>query len=223
MNSIKKNWQKGLPNEARIWEDWLAGETGSAEERALRLSSDRPFPWWAKPLIPGSPKRIRALDVGAGPLTFLGTTWDDKVVTVVPIDPLATEYDQLLRKNGLTPPVRTIYGLAETLSEQFQPASFDFVYAGNCLDQTYDPIASHHEIFKVLKPNCSLISIHLANQGEDENYEGVYQWNFSIKEDRLIIWNHAQQHDLLDECPEIGHHHIEKDGQYIKLTLTKRP
>ncbi|NDV61220.1 methyltransferase domain-containing protein [Puniceicoccales bacterium CK1056] len=221
MTSIKDNWQKGLPKELEIWGDWLSGETGDAEDRALRLSSNRPFPWWAKPLIPGQPGRIRVLDVGAGPLTVLGNVWDDKTVTIVPIDPLATEYDELLRKNGLTPPVRTIYGMAESLSEQFEAASFDFAYAGNCLDQTIDPIAAHREIFKVLRPNSSLISIHLANQGEEENYEGVYQWNFSLKESRLIVWNHSAQYDLLDECPEIGHHHFEKDGQYIKMTLTK--
>lgn len=222
MSSIKERWQKGLPQEVEVWKDWLAGTTGDAEDRALRLSSNRPFPWWAKPLIPGQPERIRALDVGAGPLTAIGTVWEGKTVSVVAIDPLATEYEELLRRNGLTPPVRTIYGLAESLGEQFQPASFDFAYAGNSLDQTVDPIAAHREIFKVLKPNCSLISIHLANQGEEESYEGVYQWNFSLKENRLIVWNHGAQFDLLDECPEIGHHHFEKDGPYIKMTLTKR-
>jgi SAM-dependent methyltransferase len=222
MTSIRDNWQKGLPREVEMWGDWLAGLTGDAEDRALRLSSNRPFPWWAKPLIPGQPARLRVLDVGAGPLTSLGTVWDDKTVTIVPIDPLATEYDELLKENGLTPPVRTIYGMAETLSEQFEPASFDFAYAGNSLDQSIDPIKAHREIFKVLKPNCTLISIHLANQGEEENYEGVYQWNFSLKENRLIIWNHGAQHDLLNECPDIGHHHFEKEGQYIKMTMTKR-
>jgi hypothetical protein len=221
MSSIRENWQKGLPNELQIWEAWIAGESAGAEERALRLSSGRPFPWWAKPLIPGNPARLRVLDVGAGPVTALGPVWEDKLVTIVPVDPLATEYEQLLRDNNITPPVRTIYGVGETLSEQFQPDSFDFAYASNCLDQTIDPVGCHRQILTVLKPGCSLVSIHLANQGEEENYEGVYQWNFSINDGRLIIWNHSEQHDLFDECAGIARHTLEKDGQFIKMTLTR--
>lgn len=223
MTDLKKNWKKGLPAEVEVWRDWLAGKTEDAEERALRLSSNRPFPWWAKPMIPGRPDRIRILDIGAGPLTSLGTVWDEKTVKIVPVDPLATEYEGLLREYGLTPPIRTIYGMAETLSDQFEENSFDFAYAGNSLDQTVDPIKAHREILKVLKPNCSLISMHPANQGEEEHYEGVYQWNFSMKEDRLVVWNHGAQFDLLDECRGISQHHFEKDGHYIKVTLTKSP
>ena len=80
MDAAASKWEDGLHNEISFWEDWLDGRTKYAEDRAFRLSSNRPFPWWAKPLIPANVKKIRVLDVGAGPLTAMGDVWDDREI-----------------------------------------------------------------------------------------------------------------------------------------------
>lgn len=222
MTASKAKWEQGLPHEIAFWEDWLAGRTQYAEDRALRLSSGRPFPWWAKPLIPGNPARIRVLDVGAGPVTALGDVWDDKSITIVPVDPLAEAYAKVLDKYGLTPPVRTRYGLGESLVEQFGQESFDFAYACNCLDHAVDPVECYRQMLAVLKPGCSLVTFHEANEAEHQHYEGLHQWNFSVRESRLVAWNHDGQWDVVNECPDATHFRIEGDRQYIKFTLTKK-
>jgi len=35
-----EKWQEGLPKEVAFWDNWLAGKTKYAEDRALRLSAE---------------------------------------------------------------------------------------------------------------------------------------------------------------------------------------
>jgi SAM-dependent methyltransferase len=217
----EKKWVEGLPSEVAFWDDWLAGRTKYAEDRALRLSSGRAFPWWAKPLIPAEVNSIRVLDVGAGPVTALGDLWPGKTVTIVPVDPLAETYQKILDQYAIEAPVRTTYGVGEKLIEQFGENSFDFAYACNCLDHSIDPIACYRQMLAVLKPGCSLVTFHEANEGEHQNYEGLHQWNFSVEEGRLIVWNREGRRDVVQECTEAQGFVIEGDRNYIKFTMTK--
>lgn len=221
MSASTVKWEEGLPEEMTFWETWLSGNTNFAEERAFRLSSNRPFPWWAKPLIKGNPDQIRMLDVGSGPVTALGDLWDDKQVTIVPIDPLAKGYANLLQKTSITLSTPTIYGTGENLVEQFGENSFDFAYACNSLDHSINPVECYQQMLAVLKPGASLVTYHEANSGERAQYEGVHQWNFSIRESRLIAWNHSGNWDVVENCPDAAHFRIETDQQYIKFTLSK--
>ena len=222
MDASAAKWQEGLPKEVAFWETWLEGRTKYAEDRAFRLSSNRPFPWWAKPLVPAHLDSIRVLDVGAGPVTALGDYWDDKEITIVPVDPLAESYAELLARYAITLPTPTIYGLGEELVEQFGEESFHFAYACNCLDHSMDPVECYRQMMGVLKPGCSLVTFHEANEAERQNYEGLHQWNFSVKESRLVVWNHNGDWDIVDHCPDVAHYHIEQDRHYIKFTLTMK-
>ena len=55
---------------------------------------------------------INILDVGASPFTDLGKKHPSKILNITAIDPLAHEYDKLLEKYEIVPPIRTIYGEA---------------------------------------------------------------------------------------------------------------
>jgi SAM-dependent methyltransferase len=222
MDASEVKWREGLPNEVSFWVNWLEGRTKYAEDRALRLSSNRPFPWWAKPLVPAHVKKVRVLDVGAGPVTAMGDVWNDREVTVVPVDPLADAYAELLQRYSITLPTATIKGTGEKLVEQFGENSFHFAYACNCLDHALDPVECYRQMLAVLKPGCSLVTYHESNEAERQNYEGLHQWNFSVRESRLVVWNHNGDWDIVDHCPEADHYRIETDRQYIKFTLTKK-
>ncbi|MGC9450139.1 MAG: class I SAM-dependent methyltransferase [Oceanipulchritudo sp.] len=222
MSGYRRQWEEGLRDEVAYWEDWLEGRTPYAEERALRLSSDRPFPWWAKPLIRGNPREFRVLDVGAGPVTDIGTRWGNKDITIVPVDPLAREFAELLRRHSVVPVIPTVHGLGEELVQAFGEASFDFAYACNSLDRSMDPVECYRQMIAVLKPGCSLVTLHEANQGEKQNYTGVHQWNFSLREDRLIVWNHNGAWDILDSCEHIANSRIQSEEGFIRLTLTRQ-
>jgi SAM-dependent methyltransferase len=88
----------------------------------------------------------RILDVGAGPLTILGKRLAEKDLSIVAVDPLADEYDKLLDRYAIVPPVRTIVQPAETLSKRFSPDSSDLVYARNCFEHSYDPIRAMQQM-----------------------------------------------------------------------------
>jgi SAM-dependent methyltransferase len=217
----QEKWEQGLPSEVAFWDDWLAGRTKYAEDRALRLSSGRAFPWWAKPLIPGDFNTVRVLDVGAGPVTALGDLWPGKTVHIVPVDPLADTYQGILDRYAIEAPVKTIHGVGEKLVSQFGRESFDFAYACNCLDHAIDPVECYRQMLGVLKPGCSLVTFHEANEGEHQNYEGLHQWNFSVEDNRLVVWNQHGKRDVVAECAEAASFLIEGDRNYIKFTMTK--
>jgi SAM-dependent methyltransferase len=222
MKASVDEWEEGLPEEVRFWRRWLEGNTEYAEDRAYRLSSNRPFPWWAKPLIRGNPDHIQVLDIGAGPITSLGDVWEGKHVTITPIDPLAEAYAQLMKEYSVTPPIRTMFGTGEHLVEQFGENSFDFAYASNSLDKMDDPVVCYQEIMAVLKPGASAVTYHEANKGERHHYEGVYRWNFSMRDNRLLAWNHDGQWDVVENLSDVGHNRVETDKNFIKLTITKK-
>ena len=222
MDALRKEWEQRLLEELPAWAKCLEGRTQNPEDRALRLSSNRVFPAWAKPLIKGNPGTATVLDIGAGPITALGDNWEGHQVKIIPVDPLAEAYNSLLERNGIVPHTQTVYGMGEHLVEQFGEDTFDLAYACESLDQSLDPIECFQQILATLKPGCSLVAFHEANQAERNRYEGPYQWNFSIRESRLLVWNHQGDYDVIDNCPEAGHYHLETEGSYIKFTLTKR-
>lgn len=222
MEASREKWESGLTEEIAFWDDWLAGRTIYAEDRALRLSSGRPFPWWAKPLIPGDPSIIRVLDVGAGPLTALGDQWDGREVRIFPVDPLAEAYNDLLEKYAIIPPVKTEYGLGEDLTSLFGETFFHFAYACNCLDHAVDPVVCYQQMLAVLKPGCSLVTFHEAEEGIHQNYAGLHQWNFSVENGRVKVWNPQGKRDLIEHCPLAGSFQVEGERKYIRLTITRR-
>lgn len=222
MNASKEKWESGLPNEVHFWDDWLGGRTPYAEDRALRLSTGRPLPWWAIEKLGSAREDVRILDVGSGPVTALGDVWEGHRVTIVPVDPLAESYDLLLDRYKIIPPVRTVKGTGEGLVAQFGRESFDFAYACNCLDHALDPVECYRQMLAVLKPGCSLITWHEANEAEHQNYEGLHQWNFEVREGRVQVWNQHGARDLHQACDEAASFRVEGDRKYIKLTMTKK-
>ena len=58
----------------------------------------------------------------------------------MPVDPLATHYDRLLRRFDIQPAARTIGAHGERLLRHFPRESFDIAFAVNSLDHSYDPL-----------------------------------------------------------------------------------
>ncbi len=222
MSVSQEKWKEGLPEEIAFWDDWLAGRSPYPEDRALRLSSRRHFPHWARYLIPTRTRKIRVLDVGAGPVTALGDVWEGREVSIVPIDPLAPQYEAVLQRYGIIPPTPTRYGLGEKLLDQFKRNSFEFAYACNCLDHALDPVECYRQMLAVLQPGCSLVTFHESNEGEHQGYAGLHQWNFSVENGRLVVWNRENRFDLVNECSAAAEFLIDEDRHYIKFTLTKK-
>jgi SAM-dependent methyltransferase len=189
-------WRTRLSSEVDFWADWLAGATGTEQwtkDRDLRLVPDTQI---RDALVRSELERnpadeISILDVGAGPLTGLGYRYPGKTLTIVPVDPLAHEYERLLRSAELDPPIRTIRVAGEALLEHFGPRIFDIAYASNSLDHSADPLTIISNMVAVVRAGGVVLLRHKRNEGESARYGGLHQWNFDVVDDSLHVWNHA--------------------------------
>ena len=139
---------------------------------------------------------ISILDVGAGPLTSLGYRYPGRTLTIVPVDPLADEYDRLLREAGLEPPIRTIGVAGEALVEWFGARRFDIAYATNSLDHSADPLAIIGNMVSLVRADGVVLLRHKRNEGESARYGGLHQWNFDAVDGGLRLWNDAVEIDV---------------------------
>jgi len=174
----------------------LVGAPGTeqwASDREARLDPDTNI---RDPLVRAELERspaeeVSILDVGAGPVTWLGYRYPGKKLIIVPVDPLADEYDRLLRDAKLDPPIRTVRVAGEALAEHFGARRFDIAYATNSLDHSADPFTIISNMAAVVRPGGVVLLRHKRNEGDSARYGGLHQWNFDVVDDDLIVWNNA--------------------------------
>jgi len=154
-----------------------------------RLDPEFPFPSNLAVLLPHGDV-MNVLDVGAGPLTILGTKCANKSIRLSAVDPLAEAYDSLLEEFNVQPLTRTVKCEAESLSSLFPPNSFDLVYARNSLDHSHTPFLAVCECLRVAKPGCFVYLEHNDNEGSHEDYQGLHQHNFTCDDEgNFFIWS----------------------------------
>jgi SAM-dependent methyltransferase len=185
-------WRARRGSETDFWADWLVGAPGTEQwawDREQRLDSTTEI---RDPLVREELERlgsaeISILDVGAGPLTSLGYRYPGKTLTIVPVDPLADEYDRLLRTIGVA---------GEALVEWFGARRFDIAYATNSLDHSADPLAIIGNMVSLVRADGVVLLRHKRNEGESARYGGLHQWNFDAVDGRLRLWNDAVEIDV---------------------------
>lgn len=189
-------WQM-MPNARRrrfrgelgFWRHWLASKGMEwPDDYARRLDpKSRLQDHIATQLdrLPGDV--IQILDVGSGPITKLGKIHQSKQLRITAVDLLADEYNRLLAKLEVSPPVTTRYGDAEHLRRQFPDRLFDVAYAENSLDHTGDPIAAVREMLAVTRPGGLVILLHCKNEGRKQCYEDLHKWDFTCERGHFVI------------------------------------
>ena len=191
-------WQASIDGEVRFWRNWLAtkgAQYPGSYDRALDVGLELQ-PAIAELIVAPAGATVKLLDVGAGPLTFLGRTHPTWKLELTAVDALGTQYSELLDDAGLVPPVRTQTGESERLSEQFAPNSFDLVAARNTLDHSYDPVRAISEMVACAKPGSPIVLVHHSNTAEKEKYHGMHQWNFELVDTTLNVWRPGQRTDV---------------------------
>jgi SAM-dependent methyltransferase len=185
-------WKLALPGEAGFWEKYLAtgGKScNTAEEFNFRISPDSEFqPWLAKWMNCPEGAEVRVLDVGAGPLTWMGKKWNGRKLVIDAIDPLAEAYGQCLRRLGIKPPVETKAGDGEDVVKLFGRQVFDLTFARNCLDHSYDAIQAVTSMIEATKPGGIIVLWHNQDEAEQLCYQGLHQWNFHLENAELVVW-----------------------------------
>jgi len=127
--------------------------------------------------------RLRALDVGSGPISRLRDGRDK--FDLYCLDPLAREYRRLRKMSKMETDARFIQGTCEELDQIFTKEQFHLVYASNSLDHTRDPRRCIKQMFAVLKP-CGIICI--------EGY---------VREGSHLGWYGLHKHDLIPIRPDL--------------------
>lgn len=188
----KMIWQAALPSEVGFWEDYLksGGKSCRAEaEFKFRTDPEAPLqPWLHELLDCPADADVRVLDVGAGPLTWVGKKWAGHKVTIHAIDPLADAYNQIMRQHGVIPPIRTEKGDGEEVVQLFGRNAFDMTFARNCLDHSYDAIQAVTNMIEATKVGGIIFLWHNEDEAEQLQYDGLHQWNFRLTQGELLVW-----------------------------------
>jgi SAM-dependent methyltransferase len=180
-------WSAHIKDEVRFWDEWMRTKGLEwPDSYSEVLTPDRPLQEDHRALL-SVDGPIRILDVGAGPFTYLGTKWEGRDVTVVPVDPLADEYDRLRARYGLVAPVQTIRCAGEDLLAQFAENSFDLAVARNSLDHSFDPVIIIRNMVAIVKPGCVVRLHHLIREADRQKFEGLHQWNFYPQDGMFMI------------------------------------
>jgi SAM-dependent methyltransferase len=185
-------WQNALPSEVGFWEDYLKshGKSCSAEaEFQFRTDAQAAMqPWLCELLKFPVGSKVRVLDVGAGPLTWVGKKWAGHEVEIIAIDPLADAYNQIMQQHNITPPVRTQKGDGEEVVKMFGRDQFDLAFARNCLDHAYDAMLAVTSMIEATKPGGIIFLWHNEDEAEQLHYDGLHQWNFRLQNNELLVW-----------------------------------
>ena len=193
----------GGAEEDTFWHDWLACglhkktpstfkcTEGVREDFRVRMSEHRAIEPNKCALARGhskSSQQLRILDVGAGPLSTLGTECNGQPVELVPVDVLAPQYDATLARLHVQPRVRTRYAPMEGLATHFARGFFDLVHCTNALDHAQDPLRAVKEMVQVVKPRRSVKIITWLNESQMEKGYGMHQWDlYSDMQGHFIV------------------------------------
>lgn len=185
-------WRSELPSELKFWDNYLREKdcVWGSDSFDFRMDPTAPLqPDLLKLVEKMSGSDLRILDVGAGPLTYLGKTSPQHRLEIVAVDPLAKDFDRLLNQYGVEPPIRTVSAHAEKLRAKFDENTFDLVYARNSLDHAYDLLTAVRQMAAVAKPGGLIVLEHYANEAQKMGYLGLHQWNFSMSNGQLCVDN----------------------------------
>jgi SAM-dependent methyltransferase len=178
--SAHSKWRAGIDSEIKFWDNYFATQGLKwPDDYKRRFDSELTLQPRVASLVPDTLRKIYILDVGAGPLTYLGKKLPGKEINIIAVDPLADAYDEIFKKYDIKPLVHTKKATAENLEKVLSREIFDIVFARNCIDHAFSPENAILSMINVVKKNCYVLLEHIPNEAENENYEGLHQWNFS--------------------------------------------
>jgi SAM-dependent methyltransferase len=187
-DSIKRRWNAARSAEVAFWDTFLRtrGDRWPAQFQE-RINPEMPLQAKLDELLPVTDEPAAILDVGAGPLTWVGKRSSRRCLQLTAIDALADEYSSLLSRHGVVPPVPTQRCEAEKIATAFSANQFDLVVARNALDHTYDPVTSLISMLNATRPNGVVYLLHLTNEGRRSGYSEMHQWNLFQVEGRFMM------------------------------------
>lgn len=200
-DSFFTRWLKGIPYEVAFWSSFY----GSGRRRRELFS-------WSEY---GKPCRLDCfdaqefmssvthpsplmIDLGCALSYAVGNLFPSRPDTRVDyVDPLAPFYNRILDRHHIDRP-RIRFGMIESISGFYPEGSVDLIHVRNALDHCADPVSGIIQALTCLRIGGILYLNHFRNEAVNEGYRGFHQWNITIEDGRLVIWNEETRIDIAD-------------------------
>jgi SAM-dependent methyltransferase len=192
-------WRRGLSGEVAFWDNVVRTDGADWPEdyhHRFTPGTEINEPLIVDRLAQLSSPRVSILDVGAGPASSLGSALAGRELELVAVDPLADEYNRLLARHGVEPPVRVQQCRGEDILARFGAVRFDVVYTRNSIDHCADPARVVRNMLLLVRPGGLVTLRHWRNEGLKAEYEELHQWNIDLTDGDLLIWNARHRHTL---------------------------
>lgn len=196
INNAKKRYEvkldvrmwldSALKDETTFWEWSVKTAVNNGDIRLFEREFVYPY---GKIEFSGKEKIV---DVGCGPLPKFGNTYDKKLLKYYPVDPLAYQYQKILKANNVNIPVKPSFAIGELLSKFFKSNYADYVIMHNALDHCIDPLRVLLEMVKICKIGGKILLFHADAEGIFENYSGMHKWNITEFDGNMYIFDNKK-------------------------------
>ncbi len=205
-----REWRAGMAQEIAFWSHWIhtRGSKWGWEFQQRLDPNSTVEPIVGRIIDRIGRKRISVLDVGAGPMTWVGKHYLNYEIVVSACDPLADVYRHMLRRAGIQPPVHTEFAMAEDLDLRYEAGQFCIVCCRNALDHSFDPVRGVIQMLRACRVGGCVLLKHIPNEGENAHYEGLHKWNFSSSGQNMIIWNPHHSFNVSESVSLFAHSEV---------------
>jgi SAM-dependent methyltransferase len=139
---------------------------------------------------------VRILDVGSGPVTWIGKRWPPHRVELTAIDALADEWQRLLETHGMLAPVPAIRCEGERLSDVLPANHFDLAMARYSLDESHDPLTVLRQMIAAVRHGGAVLISSRVRAADSEHHWGLQHWNLAVEEGRFTLEGNGRTIDL---------------------------
>jgi ubiquinone/menaquinone biosynthesis C-methylase UbiE len=215
----KETWTTNCQDEVEFWRRWCKTEGEIWHDNYLfRMDRHNKLQEQYHKYVN---EHSLILDCGSGMYSVLGRYLNGKRLTMECIDALADQFIEI-RKEFNLPDIDLVKTIdIENLNCFFQPNSFNFVHAQNCLDHSYDPLKCFANMMEVCMPGGHVYTHHEINEGQNEEYNGLHQWNFFEKDNCFYMSNREGEEVNISKIYEAHFHEIIVDSGWITFIIKK--
>lgn len=176
----------GFQEELDFWEEQISGRGQYSMGVLSRLNMSKQPPEYRhdfEPLILELGREMgrlpQVLDVGSGPASIF--SWGHKQGTfdLIAVDPLASRYQELLRRYGYEPTSPMLDCAGEDLAAHFPPGRFDFAWSFNSIDHSRSPAEVLTAMAAVVRPGGLVIVQCFEKEGTAAAWTGLHGFDIT--------------------------------------------
>ena len=217
----KKNWVNGIPYEIAFWKGVYANKKSinklfswSKYNDEIKLANFDVQQFLSQRENPN------IVDAGCGMSFCTGNKLNNKQLDICYIDPLAPFFNKIIEKKKLDLPKIT-FGFVEYLSA-FVTDKASLIIVQNALDHSNNPLKGILECIESLEIGGVLYLRHKPNEAEAENYRGFHQYNVSLENNEMIIWNKETKTNINSFVMNFADTETSTYGGEIIAVITKK-